>query len=256
MLDWEVTERALLARVLGLKGLLDQAARTAQSAAERALSIGHGLSLCHALAQAACPVALHTGDPAGPRNAVDTLLDTATRQGLRGWIARGRCLLGMVMIAQDDHANGVPLLQDALDDLRESGAAPGYPAFLAELATGLGRAGRVADGLAAIDEAVALADHREERWCYPELLRKKGELHLISSDAAGAGLAEDCFLQALDWASRDGILAWELRASISLARLWRRLGRGRDAQELVARVYGRFTEGFESADLRAARTLI
>ena len=254
LLDRDVTVQALWSRILWLRGFSDQAACAARLAVDRALATGHGLSLCHALAQAACPVALNTGDLAWAEDAVAMLLDHAREQGLAGWIARGRCFRGMVMIRHEDFAAGLPLLRDALVELGESGAAPSHPAFLAALAAGLGRAGQVIDGLAAIDQALMLSERREERWCLPELLRSKGELHLL--ERSGEAAAEECLRQALDWAHRDGILAWELRVAVSLARLWHAQGRDREARELLMPVHCRFTEGFATADLRAANTLL
>ena len=250
LLDREVTIQALLARILWLRGFSDQATQAAQLAVKRASTIGHGLSLCHALAQAACPVAHYTGDLARAGDAATLLLHTASQQGLVGWVARGRCLRGMVSIARGDFVTGVPLLRSALAELHESGAAPGSPVFLAELAAGLGRAGQAKDGLAAIDEALALVYRHEEYWCHPELLRTKGELHLLDTVGKPTELAEDCFRQALDQARQDKTLAWEMRAAVSLARLWYRLGRRDNGRDLVAAVYDRFTEGFDTADLK------
>lgn len=184
------------------------------------------------------------------------LLDNARARGLAGWIARGHCFLGMVMIMREEFAAGLPLLRDALAELRESGAAPGYPAFLAVLAEGLGRAGRVIEGLETIDQALTLSNRHEERWCFPELLRVQGELRLLEGSVESARSAEDCFRQALDGSHIDGTLAWELRAATSLARLWRDQHRVAEARELLGSAYGHFTEGFATADLRAAKSLL
>jgi tetratricopeptide (TPR) repeat protein len=251
LLDTDVTVQALLARILWLQGFSDQAIRAARLAVDRALAIGHALSLCHALAQALCPVARYTGDLARAENAVAMLLDNARARGLAGWIARGHCFLGMVMIMRGDFAAGLPLLRDALAELRESGAAPGYPAFLAVLAGSLGRAGRVIEGLETIDQALTLSRRHEERWCFPELLRVKGELRLLEGSVETSHSAEDCFRQAIYEAHIDGTLAWELRAATSLARL-----RRDQARELLGSVFGRFTEGFSTADLHEAKALL
>src|SRR5208283_2978092 len=133
---------------------------------------------------------------------------------------------------------------------------PGYPAFLAVLARGLGGAGRVSEGLAAIEQALALSERHEESWSLYEVLRNKGELLLLEGLAGSAQAAEDCFRQALEWARRDGTLSYELRTAFSLGRLWRDQGRGAEAHDLVASVYGRFTEGFETADLQTAKRLL
>jgi predicted ATPase len=88
------------------------------------------------------------------------------------------------------------------------------------------------------------------------LLRVKGELFLLQGAPGAAAAAEDYFRQALDWARRQGALSWELRAGTSLARLWRDQGRRKEAQQLLAPIHGRFTEGFETADLKAAKAVI
>src|SRR5262249_52856878 len=96
----------------------------------------------------------------------------------------------------------------------------------------------------------------EERWCVAELLRVKGELILLQSATDAAAMAEDHFRQALDWARRQRALSWELRTAASLARMWRDQGRRKEARELLAPVYDRFTEGFDTADLRATKALL
>jgi hypothetical protein len=88
------------------------------------------------------------------------------------------------------------------------------------------------------------------------LLRNKGELLLLDRSAGAALAAEDCFRHALDWARRDGALFYELRAAFSIGRLWRDQGRGAEAHDLATSVYGRFTEGVETADLRTAKRLL
>jgi hypothetical protein len=256
LLDRDVTVQALLSRTLWLQGFSDQATRAAGLAVDRALTIGHALSLCHALAQAMCPVALYTGDLACAESSVTMLLDNARERGLTGWIARGTCFLGMVMIAREDFSAGIPLLRGALAELRENGAAPSYPAFLATLAGGFGCTGQVAEGMATIDQALMLSTEREEHWCLPELLRIKGELAILDDAADAAAAAEGHFLEARDWAHRHQALAWELRAATSLARLRQRQHRVAEGREVLGSVYDRFTEGFGTADLKAAKALL
>jgi predicted ATPase len=256
LIDQRVAARALLARILWLQGFPDQAAATAQVAVDEAEASGHALSLCHALAQAACPVATLNGDVAAAQSFTAVLLDRARELGLAGWIARGHCFQGTLLIMRRDFVAGLPLLRDALEELREGGAAPGYPAFLTLFARGLGLAGRVTEGLAVIDQALELSERHEERWSLPEALRNKGELLLLGGSVGAAVAAEDCFRQALDWAHRDGTLSYELRAAFSLGRLRRDQGRSSEAHDLVAAVYGRFTEGFGTADLQTAKRLL
>jgi predicted ATPase/DNA-binding winged helix-turn-helix (wHTH) protein len=256
LLDRDVTVQALWSRILWLQGFSDQASRAARLAVDRAMEIGHALSLCHALAQAMCPVAIYTGDLDCAEGSVTMLLDNARERGLAGWIARGHCFLGIVMLTREDFAGGLPLLRDALAELRERGASPSYPSFLAILAGALGRAAQVVEGLATIDRALILSKDHEEHWCLPEVLRIRGELTILEDAADAHAVAERHFLESLSWANRQQALAWELRTATSLARLWRRQRRVGEARELLGPVYDRFTEGFGTADLQRAKNLL
>jgi predicted ATPase len=116
--------------------------------------------------------------------------------------------------------------------------------------------GQVTEGIAAIDEALARSERDEERWYVPELLRVKGGLVLREDAPDATPVSEAHFRQALHWARRQGALSWELRAATSLAQLWRDQNRIKAAREILAPVYDRFTEGFETTDLKAAEWLL
>jgi predicted ATPase len=118
------------------------------------------------------------------------------------------------------------------------------------------RCRRVTPGLAIIEETLARCEAREELWYLAELLRIKGELVLLEGSLNAAGAAEGNFLRALECAHRQNALCWELRTATSLARLWRDQQRVAEARELLGSVYGRFTEGFETADLQKAKRLL
>ena len=120
----------------------------------------------------------------------------------------------------------------------------------------LGRDGRADEGLSIIDEALARSERNDERWCVAELLRIKGELILREGAPQAATAAEGHFLHALDWARRQGALSWELRTSTSLARLQHDQGRIAEARSLLQSVYDRFSEGFETADLKTAKAFL
>ena len=104
--------------------------------------------------------------------------------------------------------------------------------------------------------AIAHSERTEERWLIAELMRVKGEILLWRGAPGSAAEAESHFRRALDLANQQGVLSWELRAATSLARLGREQARGEAAHELLASVYDRFTEGFTTADLRAAKSLL
>jgi predicted ATPase/DNA-binding winged helix-turn-helix (wHTH) protein len=254
--DQRVAQGVFLARILWLQGFPDQAMRSAHSSVEDARASHHAMSLCYTLALAACPIALLTGDLTAAEYYVRMLLDHATKHALPLWRAWGLSQQGVLEIKRGDVATGLELLGAGFDELGEARAALGCVIFRGALASGLGRAGQIADGIAAIEEALAWTERTEERWIIAEFLRIKGELLLREGAPAAAATAEDHFRQALDWARRQGALSWELRAAMSLARLLRDEGRPADAMALLQPVYGRFTEGFDTADLKAAKALI
>jgi len=254
--DQRVVGRMGLALILWVQGFPDQALRTVESSVADALATNHVLSQCIALAQAACPVALFTGDLAAAERFVTMLLDTSARHALDSWHGLGRCFKGVLLVKRGDAVAGLDVLRGALADLPEFRPSVRYTAILAEFAAGLGRAGETARGLAAIDETLARSERNEEYWSVPELRRIKGELVLAAGAPNAAAAAEEHFLQSLDWARRQGALSWELRGATSLARLWHAQGRTPEARELLAPVYGRFTEGYGTADVRAAKALL
>jgi tetratricopeptide (TPR) repeat protein len=254
--DQRVAGRADLALILWLQGFPDQAMRAAQNAIDHARVIDHALSLCYALAQAACPVALSTGDLVAAEHWMSMLLDYSARHALTVWHARGRCFNGAVWIMRGDADTGLRLLRAGIDELRETGFASRFTAFLAALAEGLAGAGQLAEGLATIDEALARSERNEDRWCFAWLLRIKGELVRLQNGPCAAATAERHFRQALEWARRQGALSWELRAATSLARMWQNQGRSKEARQLLAPVYNRFSEGFETVDLKIAKSFL
>lgn len=128
--------------------------------------------------------------------------------------------------------------------------------FLCEFADALRRVGRAAEGLAAIDEALARREQNEERWYLAELLRIKGELVLRQGGTDAPREAERFFLDSLGWSRRQQTAAWELRAATSLAGLRRSQGLDAAARDLLAPVHASFQEGLETADVRAARELL
>jgi predicted ATPase len=254
--DLRVSARVFLTRVLWLQGFPDQATRAAHSSVEDARAANHTISLCVALAYAACPIARLTGDLATAEHYGTMLLDHSTRHALAHWRACGRSFQGALVIQRGDVITGLRLLRAGFDEFGEAGSGVlRLIAFL--MAEALGRAGQNAEGLAAIEEEIARSERTEERWAMAELVRVRGELLLLQGAPGAAAAAEDHFRQALDWALRQGALSWELRAATSLARLLRRdQRRSIDATAVLKPVYDRFTEGFDTADLIEAKRLL
>jgi predicted ATPase/DNA-binding winged helix-turn-helix (wHTH) protein len=249
-----VTARVFLAWILWLQGFPDQAMRTAESSIEDARATNHALTLCYALALAACPIALLVGDLAAAEHYTGTLLDHSSRCALARWRALGRGYQGVLAIKRGDVATGLPLLRAGFDELGEAKFAV-MRSITFVMAEALGPAGQISEGLAVVEEAIAQLERTEGRSLLAGLLWAKGELLLLQG-APGAAAAEDHFRQALDWARRQGALSWELRAATSLARLLRDQGPSADALALLQPVYDRFTEGFGTADLKTAKALL
>jgi predicted ATPase/DNA-binding winged helix-turn-helix (wHTH) protein len=253
--DQRVAARSTLSHILWLQGFPDQAVRSARATLEVAQTTDHALSLCNALGHAAFPVALYVGDLAAAEQFLSMLLNYLADHAPTVWNALGLCLRGLLLVKRGD-ITGLPLLRSALDELRDMRFHLRYAAYLGMLADGLGAAGQMTQARAAIEEALEWSKRSEERWYMPELLRIKGELFRLEGSAVAVRAAEDHYREALDWASRQDALSWELRAATSLSQLWDQHGRTREADELLSSVYRRFNEGFETGDLKTARALI
>jgi predicted ATPase len=146
-------------------------------------------------------------------------------------------------------------MSEALDALADQHAASGLPTFLAWFAELCGTCGRVNEGLDSIDRALSTAGRHGERYFEAEIHRLRGSL-LVKHDPPREAEAEQAFLRAIDVARGQEARWWELRASVSLGRLWQRQGRSDEARSLVANVYDWFTEGFDTVDLLDARALL
>jgi predicted ATPase len=253
--DQRVAACNFLAQILWLQGFPDEAMRTAKDTVDEAREINHPVSLCYALAFAACPIMLWVGDLAAAERYIAMLLDHSGRYALPSWGILGRTFQGVLAIRRGDFGRGLSQLQVGL---REFGAMPYWISmmFPNELAAGFARAGQIADGLAAAEQVIDRAERAEARWLFPESLRIRGELLLLQAATGAATAAEDHFWQALDWARRQGALSLELRAATSLARLLCDEGRCAEAKAHLQPVYNRFTEGFATADLKSAKALL
>jgi predicted ATPase len=254
--DQPTVARVGLARILWLQGFPEQGLRMAKDAIDHAVSLGHVLSLCNALIQAGCPLSLLAGDLAAASRYLAALRLHTEGHGLDVWRTCGNCFEGQLRILSGELNDGPRLLAMAIEELSTAGYVQYQSVFLATLADGAARAGRVAEGMAAINRAVALSAAAEEGWCMAELLRGKGELLLLEALPNAATAAEEHFLKAMDLARQQGALSWELRAATSLVRLRRDQGDVGAAGHLLSSVYQRFTEGFETADLRAAKVFL
>ena len=251
--DLRVVARTFLARVLWLQGLPDQAVRSAEMSVQEAQATGHQVSLCMALALAACPTALWVGNLSGAARYTAMLLDRSRQHHLPLWSEFGSRFQKAVVIKQGDLDAGLRLMQDGPDETVGPNMRFRSLTGLTELAEALAQAGRITDGLAFVKAGI---EQCEAGWGTPELLRLKGEFLLMQGASAAARTAQDLFRQALDAARRQATFSWELRAATSLARLLRHQGRPAESVGCLEPVYEEFTEGFGTADLIAAKQLL
>jgi predicted ATPase/DNA-binding SARP family transcriptional activator len=245
----------VLARLLWLQGFPEQAMRTAEANIEDAHTVGHGLSMAGAL-ETACLVSIWSGDVAAAGRWVAALLDYTRRHALPVRHRGARCFHGVLLLQRGETRAGLQELQAVLHELRESCCVPYGQVTLAALALGLGRARQTREAVAVIDDALRGAENNGERWYMGELLRVRAELSLLEGGPDSDVLAEAHLQRGLRWTREQGVLGLELRCATTLARLWHRLGRARAARDLLRPVHDRFTEGFATADLRAAGSLL
>jgi predicted ATPase len=179
----------------------------------------------------------------------------ASEHGFAGWAARGRVLQGWADAQKGQATTGSTRIRDGLAAKEATRDRTTTPFDLALLAEALALAGKIEEGLAALDDAVAQAAASGAKGWDAEIHRLRGELtsRLPYPDPAQA---ENSFRTALSIAREQGTRGYELRAATSLARLWREEGRRGEARELLAPVYDSFTEGFDTADLKEAKALL
>ena len=166
-------------------------------------------------------------------------------------------LRGWTLVVQGQAEEGLEQMRQGLATYRATAAEVWWPYYAALLAEGYGQGGQRVEGLRLLTEALAVTGHSEEHWWNAELHRRKGECLLVHNASRPTVMeAEHCFQHALRIARRQQAKSLELRAAMSLARLWQRQGKRTEAHELLAPVYNWFTEGFDIADLQEAKTLL
>jgi predicted ATPase/DNA-binding winged helix-turn-helix (wHTH) protein len=254
--DMRVSAHYFQARILWLQGFAEQALSVVEHNIAEGNAVGQALSFCSVLGQGACPIALWAGDLDAAERHGAMLLNHTERHPIRLWHVWAGCFNGLVTARRGDIANGVQILRRGLEQAGDARLLPRFLPLFGELAACLGEAGEVASGLAIVEETLARCQTRDELWYVAELLRIKGELVLLEGAPDAVGAAEGHYLRALECAHRQDALSWALRAAASIACMWRDQHRVAEARELLGAVYGRFTEGFGTADLQKAKRLL
>jgi adenylate cyclase len=286
-MDQEVLVRGYLGLALWMLGYPDQGLRCSWQAValaqehEQTPSLGLALSvlgMVHGCRREG-PAAYAIGEK---------MRSLGYEQGLPVWVANGDYACGEALVLQGQDAAGCEAIRQAIAGCTTIGIGLGQSWRAARLAEAQGNMGQVAEGLRILAEEEEKLNTTGERFYEAELWRLKGELTLkqfgvrnsesengrspkakgprqkskvntprsASRNSQCEAEAEACFLQALEVAHRQQAKSLELRAVMSLTRLWQQRGKGKDAQQMLAEVYGWFSEGFDTQDLREARVLL
>jgi predicted ATPase len=241
---------------LWLLGYPDQALQSTREALTLAHALAHPASLANALRFATTLHQFRREQQAAQERA-EALLALATEQGFAQQVALATIVRGWALAAQGQGTEGTAQMRQGLTAHRATGAEQSRPYNLALLAEAYGSIGQPAKGLHLLAEALTTVDCTGERGWEAELYRLKGELLLAQAgESQRVQEAEACFQQALDVARRQQAKSWELRAAMSLSRLWQQQGKRAEARELLAPIYSWFTEGFDTPDLQEAKALL
>jgi predicted ATPase len=220
--------------------------------------LAHELSHPPSLAFARCLASLVSQwrrDVPAVHEHAEAAVALSTEQGFPQWVAWGASIRGWAWAMQGQGAEGIAQVRQGIAACRATGNALYVPYLCTVLADVADHLGHPADGLQALAEAHTLMEQQEDRWWEAEICRLRGVL-LLRQPGTPQAEAEAWLQRALDVARRQEAKALELRAAMSLARLWREQGKRAEAHELLAPIYGWFTEGFDTADLQEAKALL
>ena len=250
--DQRINALTILVRALWLRGFSDQALGIVQRAIAEAASRDQPIPICVSLLHAAA-LLIWTGDLPGATDLTEQLIAYAGRYSLAPYRTFGIALKGELAIARGEPEAGRDLLWSVLETLHAQRLNLHIPRFVGALAEALRKTGQFEEALFTINEAIEHATNSGVEFDWPELLRIKSQILAARHDRESA---MNCLTEALTVARAQSALAWELRSTIALARMLSEDGQRDQARHTLALVYDRFTEGFQTADLRLARALL
>jgi adenylate cyclase len=253
--DPGVSSLSVLSCPLWLLGYPEQASERSERALALARHVVHPHSLGYALSFAAVTRCLRR-EPELTRERAEAAIALSAEHGFPQWRAWGEIMRGWALAEQEGSEESFAQLRHGRDSWRAIGHRIFLPLFVGLLGDALRKSGRLEEASAALDGAFEAAKESEETWWNPELHRVRGELLLAAPANEAGDAAEHCFRQAIDLARQQGAKSLELRAVTSLSRLLRSQGKRDEAQQTLAEIYGWFTEGLDTADLKEAKALL
>jgi len=242
------------AMAIWMLGYPDQSLQSIHEALTLAEQLAHPYSLAMALVEATF---LHQfrREAQAVQERTEALMALLTEHAFPFWDAFGTIFQGCAHTTQGEGEEGIAQMRQGLKAHRASGAELHWPYFLSLLAEANREVGQIEEGLALLNEALDTVSKTGERYWEAELHRCRGELLLMQQEQKGEE-AEECFRQALEIACHQQAKSLELRAAMSLSRLWQQQGKQKEAHRLLSEIYGWFTEGFDTVDLEEARALL
>jgi predicted ATPase len=248
----DVNTQPFLGIVLFCLGFPHQALAQSSAAIAEARRLAHPASLAASMVLGMVLLSL-VGDDAALGEQADQVVALAAEQHFPYWSAAGTIFRGWFRVKNGDVTDGMPLLLSGTATFRAGGLEAWTPYLLGLLAAASEIAAQIEEAVTLLDEALRIVERTGVRWLAAELNRHKGQLLLRQGHSEAA---EELYRKALSIAEEQEAKLWELRAAVSLARLCREQGRHAEARDLLPPVYGWFTEGFDTPDLKEAKALL
>jgi len=252
--DIRVAALSYRSLALWMLGYPDAALVDTSRALKEAREIGQAATLMYALVHALL-IHIQCGNYPTANAEADELVALANEKGALFWKAQGMSKQGCILAVTGKPAEAVQMITSGIAAWRSTGSTFWMPLYLSYLARAYAELGQFEHAWRCIDEAMTVAETTKERWHEPDIHRIAGEITLLSQRPSAAN-AETYFERALSVARAQQAKSWELRAAMSMARMWRDQGKHQQARDLLAPVYGWFTEGFDTLDLKQAKVLL
>jgi predicted ATPase len=233
-------------------GYPDQALSRSREVLALARELGHPFSRAEVLYFAGCMFNKMRRDAQALKDNAEELMPLSNEK-VPAWSGAGACRWGEALAMLGQVQEGMAQMREGMAAMQSVGVRCYLSATLYSLAEAQAKAGHPEEGLATLAEALALVEETDERHCEAELYRLRAELLLMQGDDAEA---EASLHNAIEVARRQHTKSWELRATVSLCRLWQEQGRMDQARQMLAEVYGWFSEGFDTPDLQEAKALL
>jgi predicted ATPase len=251
--DIGVCSLSFASAVLWLLGYPEQGLKRSQEAITLVQELSHPYSLAMAHGLVDCFHAFRRDAQSAQKHA-EACIRLSTEHRFPYCLAMGHIWHGWALAEQGQVEEGIAEMRQGIADYYATGAELAQPQHLSLLVEACGKAGQIEEGLALLAEALAATHRNGERWCEAKLHQLKGELlRMHGKDEAEV---EACFRQAIEVACQQQAKSWELRAVMSLCRLWQEQGKREEARQRLAEVYDWFTEGFDTPDLKEAKALL